>query len=297
MSRNIHRPLAAGIAALLCSGAVHAVPTVELAVNGGFETGTFAGWTQFPTGPTSNQFISTVNPASGTYAGEINNTVLISNSLFKQANIGIGQVAPGGQTIHVNFDARGSFGIGGVAFAEFFSELSGGGTSKAEILGLNPLAVNADPNVWTHFSFDVTTGPDVSGGVTLQLGATTGGAAGSVAHMWYDNISITVDDADGDGIADAVDNCKALANANQRDTNADGYGNLCDPDLNNDGVVNINDFNRLKSRLGITPVVDVDADLDGNGAVNINDLNRLKSFLGKPPGPSALHPNCPPTCP
>jgi hypothetical protein len=55
-------------------------------------------------------------------------------------------------------------------------------------------------------------------------------------------------------------------------------------------VVNINDFNRLKSRLGILPVTDVDTDLDGNGAVNINDLNRLKSYLGQPPGPSAAHP-------
>jgi hypothetical protein len=94
-----------------------------------------------------------------------------------------------------------------------------------------------------------------------------------------------------------VDNCINVSNADQRDTNADGYGNLCDPDLNNDGVVNINDFNRLKARLNITPVVDLDADLDGDGAVNINDFNRLKSFLGKPPGPSGQHPNCPPTCP
>jgi hypothetical protein len=104
-------------------------------------------------------------------------------------------------------------------------------------------------------------------------------------------------DTDGDGVVDALDNCVNVANANQRDTNADGYGNLCDPDLNNDGTVNINDFNRLKSRLGITPVVDVDADLDGNAAININDLNRLKSYLGRPPGPSGLHPSCPPRCP
>jgi hypothetical protein len=104
-------------------------------------------------------------------------------------------------------------------------------------------------------------------------------------------------DTDNDGIADDKDNCTLVPNANQRDTNGDGYGNICDPDFNGDGTVNINDFNRLKARLNITPVVDVDTDLDGNGAVNINDFNRLKSFLGKPPGPSGLHPNCPPTCP
>jgi hypothetical protein len=104
-------------------------------------------------------------------------------------------------------------------------------------------------------------------------------------------------DTDGDGIADQYDNCIKVPNPDQLDTDDDGYGNLCDPDLNNDGTVNINDYNRLKARLGIVPVVDVDADLDGNGAVNINDFNRLKSYLGKPPGPSGLNPNCPPTCP
>lgn len=104
-------------------------------------------------------------------------------------------------------------------------------------------------------------------------------------------------DADNDGIPTATDNCTLVANATQLDSDGDGYGNICDPDFNNDGAVNINDYNRLKARLGITPVTDLVTDLDGNGAVNINDLNRLKSYLGQPPGPSGLHPNCPPTCP
>jgi hypothetical protein len=124
--------------------------------------------------------------------------------------------------------------------------------------------------------------------------------AGSGGHMYgeFDNLTFgTATDTDGDGIADNLDNCTLVPNASQLDTDGDGYGNVCDADFNNDGVVNINDFNRLKSRLGITPVTDPVVDLDGNGAVNINDLNRLKSYLGNPPGPSGLHPNCPPTCP
>jgi hypothetical protein len=97
-------------------------------------------------------------------------------------------------------------------------------------------------------------------------------------------------DTDSDGLVDHLDNCTLVPNPTQLDSDGDGYGNICDADFNNDGVVNINDLNRLKARLNIVPVVDLITDLDGNGAVNINDLNRLKSYLGKPPGPSGLHP-------
>lgn len=171
---------------VLSAGAAQAV---ELTTNGGFETGDFTGWTQFPTGA-GQQTVSNVNPSSGSFSGAINNGQAFSNSLFKQANIGIGIVQPG-MEITIKFDARGTYASpGGVAFAEFFSELSGGGTSKNEILGGAPLAINADPNVWTSFMFKTTAGPNVSGGVTLQLGATNGGTAGTM--MWYDNASVSV---------------------------------------------------------------------------------------------------------
>lgn len=163
---------------------------VELTTNGGFETGDFTGWTQFPTGA-GQQTVTNVNPSSGTWAGSINNGQQASNSLIKQANMGIGTVTSG-QTVTIKFDARGSLGVGAVAFAEFFSELSGGGTSSAVILGGAPLALNSDPNAWKSFTFTTVTGPNVSGGVTLQLGATTAAINGSTNHMFYDNVSVTV---------------------------------------------------------------------------------------------------------
>ena len=158
----------------------------EIAINGGFETGDFTGWTQFANG---TQTIITTNPSEGTYCAELNNTVAQSASLIKNANIGIGTVTAS-EEVTIKFDARGTLADGGVAFAEFFSELTGGGVSSSVILGGGPLALNADPNVWTSFSFTTTTGPDVSGGVTLQLTATTGGAPSSIAQMFYDKVSV-----------------------------------------------------------------------------------------------------------
>ncbi len=176
-------------AMVLGAGFAHADP-VELAINGGFETGDFTGWSLFPSGP--DQF-SIVSPGSGsTYAARIINTTTPSAALFKNANIGIGVVEPF-QTVTISFDARGSFGVGGVAFAEFFSELDGGGVSSAVILGGGPLALNPDPEVWTTFNFTTTTGPDVSGGVTLQLTATTGADPASSAEVFYDNASVVIE--------------------------------------------------------------------------------------------------------
>jgi hypothetical protein len=48
-------------------------------------------------------------------------------------------------------------------------------------------------------------------------------------------------DADMDNITDSKDNCRAVANADQLDTDGDGIGDMCDPDLDGDGVKNLTD--------------------------------------------------------
>jgi hypothetical protein len=103
-----------------------------------------------------------------------------------------------------------------------------------------------------------------------------------------------VTDTDGDGIPDNVDNCSAVANSDQRDTNGDGYGNRCDADLNNDGSANFTDLAMFRQKFGSQ---DPNADFSGDGVVNFTDLAILRQMFGKPPGPSGNHPNCPPTCP
>ena len=94
-------------------------------------------------------------------------------------------------------------------------------------------------------------------------------------------------DADGDLVPDSQDNCLNTPNADQRDTDSDGYGNICDPDFNNDGIINAGDLAYLKtSFFGNDP----DADLNGDGVVNAADLAILNTMFFGPPGPSGLVP-------
>ncbi len=96
-----------------------------------------------------------------------------------------------------------------------------------------------------------------------------------------------IPDTDGDGVADGDDNCLLIANPDQHDSNDDGFGNICDPDLNNDNVVNFADLALMKPAFLST---DPDADLTGDGVVNFSDLALLKSYFLESPGPSGVAP-------
>ena len=104
-------------------------------------------------------------------------------------------------------------------------------------------------------------------------------------------------DSDGDGVDDAIDNCTTTENGtllpigasaiSQRDTDGDGYGNVCDADLDGSLTVDLSDFSLFRSAFG---TADPDADFDGNGSVDLSDFSTFRAFLGSAPGPSALNP-------
>ena len=97
----------------------------------------------------------------------------------------------------------------------------------------------------------------------------------------------SIPDSDSDNILDTMDNCTQVANQDQRDTDGDGFGNICDPDFDSTLLVNAGDLSYLKSKFFTT---DPDADLNGDGFVNAGDLSIIKSFFFKPPGPSGIVP-------
>ena len=117
----------------------------------------------------------------------------------------------------------------------------------------------------------------------LTIGLSFGSFAGSAP------------DADGDGVPDAYDNCVDIANGPlastgncdaQEDYNTNGYGQVCDADLNEDGGVGLDDMgillNNLNAGAGNT------ADLNCDGGVGLDDMGRLLNSLNLTPGPSGL---------
>ncbi len=108
--------------------------------------------------------------------------------------------------------------------------------------------------------------------------------------------AVQAPDQDQDGVADATDNCILHPNGPlipdaggniQRDTDGDGYGNVCDPDFDNNLVVGAADLAYFKTRFFSNDPL---ADLNGDGFAASADLAILKVMFFKPPGPSGLVP-------
>ena len=92
-------------------------------------------------------------------------------------------------------------------------------------------------------------------------------------------------DTDGDMVADIRDNAIFARNADQRDSNGDGFGNVIDGDFNGDRNIDIFDlliFRNAFGSTGLTDGVDPEADVDftGDGTVDTSDLLAFRGVFG-----------------
>jgi len=113
--------------------------------------------------------------------------------------------------------------------------------------------------------------------LTAAAGPTPGGPVGT----------------DGDGLEDYFDNCYLISNPDQKDTDHDGCGNLCDCDFNNDGVCSAADVSMLKASLGHPafpgdPLFNPDTDMNCDGVTSAADIGPLKAGFLLPAGQSGF---------
>jgi hypothetical protein len=137
-----------------------------------------------------------------------------------------------------------------------------------------------DPTVLT---FQARVLPSASGGeVTMEVFNRID-IDGTVEESESVTISVENSDSDNDGVDDALDNCAFRGNPNQVDADADGYGNFCDGDFNNDDFVNLPDLRYLIQKMGTD---DPEVDMNSDGIVDMDDVEIFKTTWLFSPGPS-----------
>jgi hypothetical protein len=150
--------------------------------------------------------------------------------------------------------------------------------------------------VWTPTTTDVSTATSGKSDPVAVAGAdpfaviawadNRSGAEDIYAQNLNDDGTLGVSDVDGDGLPDNEDNCTLVSNPGQLDSDADGIGNVCDGDFNQDCNTNFLDLAIMKSQFFSGGLAETD--LNGDGRTNFLDLGLFKSMYFQPPGPSGL---------
>ena len=107
-------------------------------------------------------------------------------------------------------------------------------------------------------------------------------------------------DDDGDGLCNEVDNCSDVANSDQIDTDQDGYGNMCDPDINNDGITGGADFTSFRNAWGSVcgdPNYNAVVDFSSDCVIGGIEFTVFRLGWGQAPGPSGHSCAGTPPCP
>ncbi len=147
-----------------------------------------------------------------------------------------------------------------------------------------PLPAGSTRDVRITVNCPADAGRGLLQGGRLRLSNNGHAPGGMMVNLYRCNPPV---DSDSDGITDDQDNCLLKANANQVDTDYDGYGNACDGDFNNNGIVDLGDIYAFIPMIGTH---NPNGDFNGNGIVDLADIYAFIPMIGRPVGPSALAP-------
>lgn len=209
----------------------------------------------------------------------------IETSVFQEQTIAAVDI---GATYDFSFDAKmGDLAGASTAFAFVKTLDPNSGFATTNLFTIDTTAL---PATWDTYVLSITIDPTLVGQL-LQIGFTTTASNFEASGVFYDNLDFARNttggtDSDGDGVTDDIDNCTDVPNPNQRDTNGDGFGNFCDADLNNDGIINAIDLGLFRIAFFSTGA-GLDADFNGDETVNAIDLGRLRVSFFMAPGPAA----------
>jgi beta-glucanase (GH16 family) len=164
-------------------------------VNGDFETGDFAGWTQTPDGGS----ITLDSSGQGGRAGIVARLVAAGAAPASPQDVLLSQVdlmeinsvsISGSASVTVSVDVFGSLsGAGGVVFIELISRNSAGDETGRSFIGPAPITPTS---TWTTYSGTVNVAADVSGGITLQLKSSCGPVDGCGVDASFDNVTMAI---------------------------------------------------------------------------------------------------------
>jgi hypothetical protein len=101
---------------------------------------------------------------------------------------------------------------------------------------------------------------DATAGTTYAIAVDGRNADSGVIQINWD-----YPDTDGDTVIDALDNCQNDANTDQSDVDGDGLGDVCDPDADDDGLLNTDE-----TLYGSDPLV---SDTDGDTLPDGEEVN------------------------
>jgi hypothetical protein len=137
---------------------------------------------------------------------------------------------------------------------------------------------------------------------TFEIKVGTNGPAGTdgignlalqeiTATTTFNSAFVTItspNDVDGDGVNNASDNCLNRKNPDQDDTDCDTYGNLCDADYDNSGIVGFGDFGLFVGAFGTGDMEKCHNEPIPGCIVGFGDFGSFVGMFGSAPGPSGM---------